>query len=175
MNYRLTRHAPTKSSPNRPLWALALLLALAIAAFTVGPASATTISYGELDCEPLVDYDVSGSTFTGPVHQHLTVYSNGLVSVSSMSLTHVYADSASVSAKRAETFNDELLAAGALELDDRWAEVADSPVTTVTVFNGSGENAAHNVFSFNSVGAPQNYQAVVDLVESFIDEVFAGE
>ena len=63
--------------------AIGLILTLGLLA--VSPLAAR--SSPNIDCQPLVIYDVSGFGIAGPLHQHLAVYSDGMTSVSSLVLT----------------------------------------------------------------------------------------
>jgi hypothetical protein len=129
-------------------------------------------SFGQMDIEPLVIWDISGRGIAGPIHQHLAVYSSGLVSRSAVSLAGTSAAMGQVTPGRAAQLDEELMVAGAMELADREGSVHDLPVTTVTVFNGSGVGALHNTFSFYATGEPGGYQGVVDILEWFSHEVF---
>ncbi|MDH3254511.1 MAG: hypothetical protein OEM62_05925 [Acidobacteriota bacterium] len=172
-----------KNTSNTTMRTWVWLLTLALGAVMLGAAHGQTprpeanpIDWvNPIDCEPLVVYDISGYGIGGAIHEHLAVYSDGLASVASLSPGGFFAEVTWVTPERAREFNDELIAAGALELPDRRTDgVADFPMTTVTVFNGSQQNAVHNVFSFYDIGEARDYEAVVGIVEAFIGETFAS-
>ena len=130
----------------------------------------------EIDCQPLVVYDISGHGIAGPIHQHLAVYSDGLTTISSLVLADSSADLTWVSPDRVYQLVEALSALGAFGLPDRWESVADMPATTVTVFEDNGANARHNTFSFFDTGGPRDpYRNVVATLESYIDEAFPAE
>lgn len=161
-----------KDSRYQPLLSSVLLLTLTGAVILGAAHGQLGRGANPIDCEPLVIYDVSGHGIAGPVHQHLAVYSDGLTSISSLSPGGFFAEIVWVTPERAREFNDELIAAGALELPDRWTDdTADIPMTTITVFNGSQPDAIHNVFSFYDIGEPRDYEAIVGIVRAFIDEI----
>lgn len=125
-----------------------------------------------IDQEPLLIYDVSGFGFGGPIHKHLTVYSNGLCTVSggSDSFGPSVADFRTVDRKRVRVLHRDLIDSGALLGVDRIAQVADLPLTTVTVFESSERNASHNTYSFFDVSGGE--AGVVGLIREFIEETF---
>ncbi len=168
-----------KSTNNQRIWTLVSLLALAMSAATLGAAQGQPGSLARsnpIDCEPLVVFDVSGYGIAGMIHQHFVVYSDGLASLSALSPGGSYADLTWVTTDRAKEFNNELLSAGALELNDRLTPgTADIPLTTVTVFNGGDPSAVHNTFSFYAIGGDDDYQAVVEIVQAFIGFAFYAE
>lgn len=129
-------------------------------------------AYGaEAGCEPLVIYDVSGNGIGGPIHLHLVVYSDGLTAISSLVVTQLKADFERLSPERARALVEKLVEAGALEMTDAAHVVGDMPLTTVTIFAGSGVTAGHNTFSFRVTDTP-TLKAVASILNAFIDETF---
>jgi len=99
--------------------------------------------------EPVLNFDVSGSTLSGPFHSRLTVYNNGLITASQCS-GFTGANSAGTgfaTPAQVEKLRKELIDAGGLLLPDQNLSVADIPLTTVTVFKGNTNAKAHT-FSY---------------------------
>jgi len=158
---------------NTTLRTMVLLLMLATSPVILGTAHGQIGPSDPIDCEPLLVYDVSGHGIAGPIHKSLMLYSDGLVSYSSRDLSGLAADVTWVSPELAQEINDDLIAAGALELGDRRSDgVADFPMTTITVFNGSQPNAVYNVFSFFDIDEARGYGAVTGIIEAFITQTF---
>jgi hypothetical protein len=133
-----------------------------------------------VDCQPLLIYDICGYGLAGPTQLHLTVYSNGVASISWLGPRGSYAEFTTVPKRRIYWLVDSLIGAGALKLTDRSEKAPDTPMTTVTIFADNGANAFHNTFSFYTTGsrsdpAKQYYDQVVRLVNSFIDASFSNQ
>jgi len=109
----------------------------------------TPISAGGIKLEPVLNFDVSGSTLTGPLHHRLTVYNNGLISASQCSgfSGANSAGTAFTTPALVEKLRRELINADGLSLPDQNISVADIPLTTVTVFKGNTNARAHT-FSY---------------------------
>jgi hypothetical protein len=124
------------------------------------------------DSEPIVIYNVQGSTFLEQVHSTLIVYSSGSVmyvnSTSSSSLrSGAQETSFSVDPRAARQLQMDLAAAGAFGACDGVAAGADIPLTTVTVFSGSTDALAHSFSFFDNLADPV-YGEVQDILGEFI-------
>lgn len=125
--------------------------------------------------EPVLLYEVSGSTIAGPVRLLLTVYSDGeatLVRQDAPALPEEVC-TATLTAAQLRQLQRELRTAGALRLRDLRSEpVPDVPLTTVTYFQNQG-NSGRSVANTFSYLVPENrYSQVEDIIRRFIDEAF---
>lgn len=122
----------------------------------------------QLVCEPVLIYDVSGSTLTGPCHKNLSVYNNGRVSL---------AEFAAVGAARNESTmintGEVKSLVGQLSryrrLQDDQTIVMDIPMTTVTLFDGTTDARAHSFSYWLPTGDYEEVQQTIDL---FIHRAF---
>ena len=116
--------------------------------------------------EPILNFDVSGSTLTGPFHSRLTVYNSGLITASQCSgfTGGNSAGTGYAAPAQVEKLRRELIDAGGLVLPDQNLSVADIPLTTVTVFNG-GTNAKAHTFSY-WVGI-KGYGQIAQIISDF--------
>ncbi|MEZ5977000.1 MAG: hypothetical protein R3F34_02115 [Planctomycetota bacterium] len=129
-----------------------------------------------LQQEPVVMYDISGYTLTGVYHLHLMVYDNGATSISRVSGgTPIFpmsnaADFTYVTKQRVKQLAKDLAQAGAFQLCDEDALVADLPMTTVTVFRGTMDAKAHtfNYWLPQTAGSAK----VQQLIDDFRTETF---
>lgn len=120
--------------------------------------------------EPIVMFDVSGSTFLGPVLEHLTIYNDGLASYSNASPTgSTSVGSAMISSQEINKLIQALEEANAGTLQDQEGTVSDVPLTTVTLFSG-GTNAQAHTYSY-WLGW-DNYAAADDVLSEFIEVHF---
>lgn len=120
----------------------------------------------KIEVEPVVIYDVSGSTFAGPFHQHLTVYNSGLATFArATNFSEPEVAVAQVSPADIAQLESDLDALGARSLCDIPTLVSDVPLTTVTVFAGATDARAHTFSFFLSI---KQQGAVKQLLESFI-------
>ncbi len=147
--------------------ALTCFLALQTDGAAVGPDRGLTPSIAAgIKLEPVLNFDVSGSTLTGPLHHRLTVYNNGLITASQCS-GFSGANSAGTgftTPALAEKLRKELIDAGGLTLPDQNLSVADIPLTTVTVFKGNTNAKAHT-FSY-WVGF-KGYAKIAQIISDF--------
>ena len=119
----------------------------------------------------MVTYDVSGSTFAGPFHQHLTVYSSGFASIArATSFGAADAQTAQVPEAAILQLKSDLDALGARTLCDIPTVIADVPLTTITVFSGATDARAHTFSFFLSI---KQQGAAKALLESFIATHFS--
>ena len=121
--------------------------------------------------EPLVLYEVTGGTLSGPIDYALTVYSDGAARLSSYlgeggigSGQLVQLDPGTVGALRAG-----LEAAGALQACDQEGVVTDVPLQTLTVFR-AGSTRRSNTFSWFW---DDDLAQVRELLDDFIATHFA--
>jgi len=98
---------------------------------------------------PVVMKETSGYGFAGPLHLRFSVYSNGLVSSSSMTLSPANSEAqfVMIPVRAAKQLAADLAAAGAHNLCDQKMNAVDLPPTTVTTFVGRGDAKAHT-FSY---------------------------
>lgn len=123
--------------------------------------------------EPLVVHDISGSTLIGPIHRHLAVYNNGLVSLSesgsnTTGVTGGKADFTYIPADDAKKLYADLVSFGALTECDETLQANDVPLTTVSVFRGE-TNARVHTYSHMVANSP-----TAQLVETRISQFIAA-
>ncbi|MBI5364195.1 MAG: hypothetical protein HZA53_13535 [Planctomycetes bacterium] len=110
--------------------------------------------------EPLLVYDVAGSTLAGPTYRHLVVYDDGHAF---MAATTDAADPGAAAVAVLSRIEVQALKA-ALAVQGAWTQCDDSvfasdvPLKTVTVLNGT-TNALARSFSY---GIPNASQAVIE-------------
>lgn len=132
--------------------------------------------------EPVLVYDVSGTTLLGFDHYRLSVYNDGLITVSKKipltlvpvdpSLFEVNAHAKVISESEVEQLRVDLINAGAATLSDDTTTVFDIPLTTVTFFETPGPRAKSNTFSYWLAGGP--FAAVESVVDAFIEFHFGN-
>ncbi len=128
--------------------------------------AAPTACPNKVAVEPVVLYDVTGSTLAGPYHQHLTVYGNGFATlardpvVGGSVVETVFLPPADVAQLRTD-----LAALGAASLCDIPTPVSDVPLNTVTVLSGGTDARAHTFSFFLAI---KQHGAVKTLLETFI-------
>jgi hypothetical protein len=137
------------------------------------PAFAPPPCSNQLQQEPVLVWDHTGSTLTGPYHSRLSVYSNGLATVSSVVGFESAGNAATafVPPAAVQALRQALMAAGAATLCDQQSAVADVPLTTVTFFLG-GTDARARTFSY-WLGTNE-YAAVSTIVSDFRGAFFPG-
>jgi hypothetical protein len=124
-------------------------------------------------CEPLLVFDVSGGTLLGEVHQSLTLYNNGRVSLAEFGRGRTARNvSRLITVTEAEKFRSMLVAAGALSLTDQANQVMDVPLTTVSIFTGETDGTSHT-FSYWIPGS--KYAGLQQAVDAFIFQTFSAE
>ena len=164
---------------------LSVLAAVAIAVSipsaaqpTSGSSLAAPITAGAIKQEPVLLYDITGSTLTGSVHLQLTVYNNGVAAASR--LNHVVFPSPGVDAdvdvvyiapQEVNMLRRDLAAAGAFTNVDQSIFVSDVPTTTVTVFRGATDAKAHTYSYMLASGSTADVQAVI---QDFLKLHFPG-
>lgn len=153
-----------------------ILLALAAPILCAGLLTALqvqgNVEPAALESEPVLVFDVSGSTLLGPVHRHLAVYNSGNVSYATRGPREAvpFVGSTLLDAKRVEALVSGLSAAGAWQGVDQDHAVTDCPLTTVTVLTAATDGRAHS-FSY-WVATQRTHEAVQDLIDAFVTEVF---
>jgi len=134
----------------------------------------------DLMVEPVLNYDVTGSTLLGPVHSRLTVYNNGLLTRSSTSgaVASSFAGSGSSGGTASTGFaspaaiaqlQKDLVDAGAFRLCDQPFVVSDVPLTTVTAFRGATDAKTHTFNYWLGIG---DYAGVEQVIAAFIADNF---
>jgi len=147
-----------------------------------GSQPAFALCTNTLPQEPVLIYDVSGFGFGGQIHLHLSLYTNGLASISSAPGGVIFPEAQTTGGfggffePKAELLYvdpavvaqlaENLAAVGAFKACDEDAIIADIPLTTVTVFRGETNARAHT-FSYWTPLSPQT-QAVSTLINDFI-------
>ena len=143
----------------------ALALTLVTAGQAIGSDTLTpgpTLA-GAIKREPVLMFDVTGSTLTGPLHSRYTVYNDGLITGGSCggftganAAGTAYAPPSDVSQLLAD-----LVDAGGVKLLDQNLSVADIPLTTVTVLKGSTNARAHTFSYWIGVGEYAQLASVI--------------
>ena len=122
--------------------------------------------------EPILLYEIAGSTLAAQVDRTLTVYADGSLKLSDASATgpgqsyRVHTTPEVVGALQVA-----LVQAGGLALCDDTQLVTDVPLHTLTMLRGA-QNARAHTFSYWTPDA--NYGGVDGLLEGFIADFFAG-
>lgn len=125
---------------------------------------------------PLLTYDISGFTLTGVLHIHLAVYSSGTVSISSAGggagpfPYTTKADVAFLPIDQVQKLWSAVMQAGAMGICDINDNVADLPLTTVTIYRGTQNQAAHSYSYFIPSTTPAGN--VHQLIQDFITNTF---
>lgn len=156
------------------------VLAAAAAALSIPsaaqPSTGSTIiappTVGAIKQEPILLYDVTGSTLAGTIHVQLSVYNNGLASASKLNQlvfpspgVDVDVDLAHITPQELNKLRRDLAAAGAFTNVDQNIWVSDVPTTTVTVFRGNTDADAHT-YSYLIGSGPQ--ADVQDVINEFM-------
>ncbi|QDU66149.1 hypothetical protein [Engelhardtia mirabilis] len=126
---------------------LTQLAAAAVLLWSWHPSSAasvpadTAVPAGLLVNEPVVVYDVTGLVFAGSVHQHLTAYNSGFVTIAKrddnpFGNLDVDVQTANIGSRAAKQPLVDLIVAGASSLPDQDAGAADIPLETLTLAEG---------------------------------------
>ena len=129
---------------------------------------------GKFTREPTLVYDLTGSSFAGPVHTSVVVYNDGLVSYASRTTfggSNGDAFVVSIDPNEVAQLTADLDAAGADELPDSFAIFPDLPITTVTFMKPAADTKAHP-FTFAVGGA--GHTAVSTLINEFVQEHLFG-
>lgn len=130
------------------------------------------------DRDPLVVYDISGYTLTGALHRHLSIYSDGTATISSVSgiqgstwfPASNKADFTFVGADIALKTWSAVRAAGALNECDSSLNVSDVPLQTVTVFRGSQNQSSR---TYNYLLADTTAKVKIEqILNDFIQQYF---
>ncbi|MFT5049994.1 MAG: hypothetical protein ACI8QZ_001387 [Chlamydiales bacterium] len=116
--------------------------------------------------EPVLLFDVSGTTMAGSVHKHLSVYSNGRISLAeygpggpSRNLSKM------ISPGAVDRLRSSLATNNGLTLNDQAEQATDIPLTTVSVFRGATDAVCH---SFSFWLAEEGYAGIKQTVDAFI-------
>jgi hypothetical protein len=149
---------------------------LALAAAPRGELASVQDCPDLLQATPIVTFDVSGFTLAGPLHTHLVVYDNGLAALSSAGGFPGSGDGTAefefLPPADALGLLSDLRAAHAFELCDDTTQVADLPLTTVTVMTPGSDSKAHS-FSYWIPSSPRHHE-VAQTIADFIDRSFPG-
>lgn len=161
---------------------LALIAPLIAAPFFVASLSSMQIiapapvgCVNSLVHEPVVVYDIAGSTLLGPFFEHLTVYNDGhaIISATTYDPDPGQCQTAVLTPAEVVQLRQDLNAAGALTLcDDSGLIPSDLPLTTITMFRGTTNAAAHT-FSYWG-GFDPTYGPVDQVIRDLIAAKFPG-
>ena len=156
----------------RPVVALVLAavpVSLLSVAWLAGRSEAQSAGIGSaiLKHEPVLVFDVSGSTLTGPLHISYRVYNDGYIAGSECGGPFGVNSAGTAGASEAEVLalQKALIDAGGMSLPDQNLSVADIPLTTVTVFRGDTNARAHT-FSYWTNDA--EYAALGQVISDFM-------
>jgi hypothetical protein len=126
--------------------------------------------------EPVLIYDATGSTLLGPSHTQLSVYSDGLTTLSRIDPLNPGSGRVAVrmlSTEAVDALASTLAAAGAGALCDDPLSVADMPLSTITVFGLPGMGAASRTFSYwEGLSGPT--LLVDSILQGFVQAEFAA-
>ena len=146
---------------------------LVYAAFAPAPQPAAQSGCSNLwMVEPLVVYDITGSTLAGPLDSNLVVYDSGVVKLSSASAQPGAGRAllSYVTQQEARDFARELALAGGLSICDQNAAGSDVPLKTLTLFrSGKTDTRVHTFswwFSLNE------YAPIQQRIDQFIQTNF---
>jgi len=122
--------------------------------------------------EPLVVYDVTGSTLAGPVDSNLVVYDSGVVKLSSASSKpgEGRAMLSYVSQQEALDFARDLALAGGLAICDQNTAGSDVPLKTLTLFRSGKTDTRVHTFSWWF--ATKEYTPIQQRIDQFIQTNF---
>jgi hypothetical protein len=150
---------------------LAITLAALPFLFAAAPAPVPAGCPNTIRHEPLVLYDVSGSTIAGPIDTSLVVYNDGTVRVSSTGQFGLPSTSqvAFVGFDPVHQLLLDLSSLGAGQLCDDITLAVDLPTSTLTVFRDASDSRNHT-FSWIVPIAP--YDAVQQRLQDFIHTHF---
>lgn len=145
---------------------LPVFLAPAPAVVQAPPACPNIVTH-----EPLVLYDITGSSFAGPIDIALTVYNDGTARISSSNQLGLpsQAETVMVGAVDAHQLLLDLSALGAGHLCDSFQGIPDVPVSTLTVFRDAVDSRNH---TFSWVLAQGAYAPVEQRLQDFIHSTF---
>jgi hypothetical protein len=141
--------------------------------FSAAPVVAPPPCPNTIEHEPLVLYDISGSTLAGSFDMALTVYNDGTARLSSIG--QLGKPSKVELAFPGPAANTQLLldlsALGAGTLCDNFVAVADAPTATLTVFRNATDPRNHTFSWKLSLGA---YAQVEQRLTAYIQATFPG-
>ena len=124
--------------------------------------------------EPVVLYEVTGSTLAGPYDRSLVVYNDGLARLSSAGDQGELGSAklAFVSPEGAQALQRDLDQAGAFKLCDDSTTVSDVPLSTLTVFRAGSDVQAHTFSWWSTNEFP--YEMTDKVLSDFIATYFPG-
>jgi len=131
---------------NRTLCFLSLAVPFALAAAPAPQIGSVTNCLNVIPHEPMVVYEVTGGTFAGPTDMSFVMYTDGSLRLSSTTANEGlgFAKTASINSELADQVLAELVANGAAKLCDSTISVTDTPLSTLTIFLGTTQAAAHS-------------------------------
>ncbi len=115
--------------------------------------------------EPILIFDVAGSSFIGETNRHAAIYNNGQIVACRSGVFGVASAVHYVDPLSVETLRRQLIAAGAMTLPDQPTLVTDMPLTTVTFFAKGRPQACANTFSYF---VPENAAAADQIIATFL-------
>jgi len=124
--------------------------------------------------EPVLFYDSSGSTLLGPSHTQLSIYSDGLVTLSRIDPLESGDGRAlvrTISPQAVDSLAASLAAAGAARMCDDPMNVSDMPLTTLTVCSLPGMGDEAHTFSYWA-GLTSSAAIVEAILQGFVQAEF---
>jgi len=120
--------------------------------------------------QPVVLFEVSGSTLAGPVDTTLTVFSDGVVKLASAPANGPgKSASAVVTPADVEKLRLALVTGNGLRLCDDPRLVTDVPLHTLTLLDGTQDSASH---TFSYWVGTEVYATVDQRLQQFVQQVF---
>lgn len=157
----------------KPVALFALLALAALAVMAARNPDRGNIGENPLACEPVLMFDVSGSTLFGPCHKHLSVYNNGRVSLAAFAPSGTPCnESKKIDVREVRALVAKL--GGWADLSDDPTLVTDIPMTTVTVFQGLRGFTDAQAHSFSYWLPVGDYAEVQETVDQFLCQTFPG-
>lgn len=153
------------------------VLALYVAAPAASPPPTQPVHVNTFVHEPILIFDVTGTTFSGEVHQNMTVYSSGFVSLCKFDAVPEDSQVRRLHGSPADAVDllRDLFNAGAFSLEDTPVTGSDIPLKTVTVFRPSPDgfaDATASSFSWYDSLPGTGYAEVFTILQDYIDQHF---
>lgn len=147
----------------------AVTLALALGTGAAAPAALPCVN--EIPHEPVVLFEITGSTLAGPLDVHLVVYSDGFARVAYGTYDGVGSEARLTVVPPAEVQDlaQDLLLLGAGVNCDRFDFTSDVPQSTLTILRGATDARAH---TYSWLGDDGANGAIEQRLHQFIQAAF---